>query len=198
MTTMKRVPLALLAGAAAVLVLASCNAVENKTRSASLLTVETILGKDFAGKQANYLESDVQFSSGSVAADAAIATLATTTLDPDPVMGVSQYEDVVIERIIVTYSRTDGRNVEGVDVPYPFESSLSVLVPVGQSASFSFLVVRAAAKLEPPLVDLVPVTQEKVLQVTAKIQFCGRDLANHAVEAVGYLPIFFANYADKN
>jgi hypothetical protein len=70
-------------------------------------------------------------------------------------------------------------------------------VEVGQSVEISFIVVRAAAKLEPPLLNLAEGRAEGTLNVTAKIDFYGHDLANRKVKATGYLTIVFANYIDQ-
>jgi hypothetical protein len=178
------------------LALYSCNPVEDDSRSASILRVENILGTDAEGKSGNFLQSDVLMSTGSVRADTATATLRTGTLDPDPLLGTSQYNDVVVTRYLVSYSRTDGRNTPGVDVPYPFEGSLSTVIRAGATASISFVIVREAAKLEQPLIRLVEVTEEQVLTCTAKVEFYGHDMVNKTVKATGYLTIYFANYAD--
>jgi hypothetical protein len=180
----------------AVLLFTSCNPIENKSKSASMLTVENLQGTDSNGQAASYLQSDVLKSDSTVTADTAAATLSAASLDPDPLMGTSQYSDILVTRYTVSYSRTDGKNVPGVDVPYPFEGSLSVLVKSGSSATFSLIVVREVAKLEPPLVALADSRAEGVLQVTARIDFYGQDLARRTVTATGYLAIFFANYAD--
>jgi hypothetical protein len=180
----------------AFLALYSCNPVEDDSRSASILRVENILGTDVEGKSGNFLQSDVLMSAGSVRADTATATLRTGTLDPDPLLGTSQYNDVVVTRYLVSYSRTDGRNTPGVDVPYPFEGSLSTVIRAGATASISFVIVREAAKLEQPLIRLVEVTEEQVLTCTAKVEFYGHDMVNKTVKATGYLTIYFANYAD--
>jgi hypothetical protein len=180
----------------AILLFTSCNPIENNSKSASMLTVENIQGTDISGQAASYLQSDVLKSNSTVTADTAAATLSAATLDPDPLMGTSQYSDILVTRYTVSYSRTDGKNVPGVDVPYPFEGSLSVLVKSGSSATFSLIVVREVAKLEPPLVALADSRAEGVLQVTARIDFYGRDPANRTVTATGYLAIFFANYTD--
>jgi hypothetical protein len=180
----------------AILLFTSCNPIENHSKSASVLTVENIQGTDINGQAANYLQSDVLLNNNTVTADTAAATLSAATLDPDPLLGTSQYSDILVTRYMVSYSRTDGKNVPGVDVPYPFEGSLSVLVKSGSSATFSLIVVREVAKLEPPLVALADLRAEGVLQVTARIDFYGQDLASRTVTTTGHLAIFFANYAD--
>ncbi len=180
--------------ASALLLFTSCNPVENKSKSGSMLMVENIQGTDANGQAASFLQSDVVKSDNTVTADTASVTLSAMTLDPNPLLGESQYNDILVTRYTVSYSRTDGRGVPGVDVPYPFEGSLSVLVKSGSSATFSAVVVREVAKLEPPLLSLVDSRAEGVLQVTARIDFYGKDLASRDVTATGYLAIFFANY----
>jgi hypothetical protein len=181
----------------AFLALYSCNPVEDDSRSASMLVVDNLLGTDAEGKSGNFLQSDVVLSTGSIKADSATATLRNLTVDPDPLLGTSPYNDIVVTRYLVSYTRTDGRNVPGVDVPYPFEGSMSTVVKVGSTASVSFVIVREVAKMEPPLVQLVDLGAEIVLACTAKIEFYGHDTTNRTVKATGYLTIYFANYADS-
>ncbi len=135
------------------LMLSACNPIEDDSKSSSMLIVESVRGQDNEGNAADYLQSDVK-REGSVFADIATATLRAETLDPDPLLGTSQYNDIIINRYTISYSRVDGKNTPGVDVPLPFEGSLSALVKVGNTTSFSFVVVREVAKLEPPLIGL--------------------------------------------
>jgi len=182
-----------------VILLFSCNPIENDTRSASLLYVEEITGTDIEENEVNYVQSDVAVESGgsgqvSVVADLVSATLGVKTIDPEPYYGTSQYNNVILTRYVVTYTRTDGNNTEGVDVPYSFEGSLSSEISVGSTQTFTLVIVRAAAKLEPPLIDLRDASGDVVLTVNAKIDFYGHDLANRTVSATGYITIYFANY----
>jgi hypothetical protein len=180
----------------AFLVLYSCNPVEDDSESASMLIVENMLGRDSNDKLGSFLQSDV-VTGGSIFADAATATLRAATLDPDPILGTSPYNDIVLTRYLVSYSRTDGRGVPGVDVPYPFEGSLSTVIKAGSTSTISFVIVREVAKIEPPLVELVDLGAEMVLTCTAKVEFYGHDNTNRTVKATGYLTIYFANYADS-
>jgi len=180
----------------------SCNPIEDETQSATMLIVNNITGYDIEGNEANFLQSDVlkvDETTGNtyVTADKAKATLSAQLLQPNAPLGASQYNSILVTRYVVSYIRTDGKSTEGVDVPYSFEGSLSTLVEVGQSVEISFIVVRAAAKLEPPLLNLAEGRAEGTLNVTAKIDFYGHDLANRKVKATGYLTIVFANYIDQ-
>jgi len=186
---------------AASFLLISCNPVENESQSASLLIVESLTGMDISGTEGFFLQSDVLIvdpatGAASVRSDSAKATFRATTLDPAPLLGTSQYNDIQITRYVVTYIRADGRNKEGVDVPYSFEGSLSAIIRIGISTSVSFVIVREVAKQEPPLFNLRAALPGDILNVTAKVDFYGRDLANKTVKATGMLPIFFANYGN--
>jgi hypothetical protein len=193
-TTKKTLRLALILSA--FFVLYSCNPVEDDSQSSSMLIVDNILGTDANGSSANFLQSDVVLTSGTIRADTATATFRAETLDPDPILGTSTYNDITVTRYVVSYSRTDGKSVPGTDVPYPFEGSLSTIVRVGSTSSVSFVIVREVAKMEPPLIDLVDLGSEVVLSCTAKVEFYGHDITNRTVKATGYLTVYFANYAD--
>ncbi|HHF52715.1 MAG: hypothetical protein J7L72_07585 [Candidatus Aminicenantes bacterium] len=186
---------------AVVILLFSCNPIENDTRSASLLYVEEITGTDIEDNEQNFLQSDVAVESGeegqvTVEADLVSATLGVKTINPEPIYGTSQYNNVILTRYVVTYTRSDGKNTEGVDVPYSFEGSLSSEIAVGSTQTISIVVVRAVAKLESPLIDLRDASGDVVLTVTAKVDFYGHDLADRAVSTTGYITIYFANYVN--
>jgi|WetSurMetagenome_2_1015567.scaffolds.fasta_scaffold271710_2 hypothetical protein len=183
-----------------ILMLSGCNPLEKQSKSTSFIIVENILSSDVSGQETNFLQSDVvRVNAGggtTVFADQAKATLRATMYDPAPILDPTQYNDIILDRYIVSYSRTDGKSRQGIDVPYTFEGSLTQLLKIGTSTSVSFVVVREVAKLELPLLDLVANRAEGVIEMTATIDFYGHDMINHTVKATGYLTIFFANYAD--
>jgi hypothetical protein len=189
--------LLILAVLPAILMLSACNPLEDNSKSSSFIIVESITGTDLSGNTASFLQSDVVLTSSIVTADIATASLRAALLDPAPILKPSQYNDIILDRYIVSYSRVDGKNRQGVDVPYAFEGSLSQILKVGSSVTLSFVVVREVAKLESPLIDLVQNRAEGVIEATAKIEFYGHDMVNNKVMATGYLTIFFANYADS-
>jgi hypothetical protein len=182
---------------AASIFLPACNPLEDESRSNSILLVENITGKDMSGTDAGFLQSDVVKKDNTIAADTAKATLSAKFMDPAPILGTSQYSDIVLTRYVVSFSRTDGRNRPGADVPFPFEGSLTTLVRVDSTASVNFVIVREAAKLEAPLINLRDSAYGDILNMTAKIEFYGHDLTDKAVKATGYLTVYFANYIDK-
>ena len=65
----------------------------------------------------------------------------------------SANNQVTITRYHVTYRRADGRNVQGVDVPYAFDGAATGTVPATSQLTLSFELVRHAAKEEAPLVS---------------------------------------------
>ena len=184
-----------------VFLLCSCNPVVDETRSASRLILENITGYNMDEQIANYLESDVLYVDpttqiGTIRADAASVSFSAELLDPLSINGPSSYNYITITRYIVSYFRSDGKNVEGVDIPYSFEGHLSTNVSIGSSVDLTFTIVRAIAKDEPPLVNLQMGRGDGVLTATAKVDFYGHDQANRNVTATGYLTIHFANYAN--
>jgi len=189
--------LLILAVLPAILMLSGCNPLEDDSKSSSFIIVESVTGKDAAGKAASFLQSDVVLTNSIVVADVATATLRASLLDPAPILKPGQFNDIMLDRYIVSYSRVDGKNRQGVDVPYSFEGALTKLLKIGTSTSISFVVVREVAKLESPLIDLAQNRAEGVIEATAKIEFYGHDLVENKVKATGYLTIFFANYADS-
>lgn len=181
----------------------ACNPVEDDSTSPSMIVVEAIRGTDANDKEADFLQSDVlevddTTQATSIKADVAVATLKATMLDPSPIRGISQWGDITLKRYVVSFSRTDGKNSPGVDIPYPFEASLTVLLKLNTSKDVGFVVVREVAKAEPPLVNLAGNRAEGVIQCTARIDFYGEDMTGKKVTATGTLPVFFANYADSN
>lgn len=180
----------------------SCNPIADESKSDSILVVVSVTGLDLEQNEVNYLQSDViSYSADSqqyyVTGDAAKATLTAKLLDPSTTVEASLYNSIQVTRYTVQYIRSDGKSVEGVDVPYSFEGAISTNIEIDASAEASFIVVREVAKQESPLVDLIEARDEGVLEVVAKIDFYGHDMTNNKVKATGYLTIFFANYIDE-
>jgi hypothetical protein len=102
---------------------------------------------------------------------------------------------VLIRSYEVRYFRTDGRAVEGVDVPYRITGQISTAIDVRDSGTsdVQIEVVRNQAKLEPPLSTIF---QTAVLTVTAEITLYGETIAGQAVTGSGRMQIDFADYGD--
>lgn len=177
-----------------------CNNNESKSQSSELLTIQSIFGKSVDGSLTTVLASDVVTIVNNVPTvieDQGVATVRNIPEDPS-LSNTSSWMDVIFERYHVAYTRADGRNQEGVDVPYGFDQPMTVNLQVSQSTSFGFTLVRATAKTEPPLVQLAqgPIGEDEI-SCTATITFFGHDLAGHPVSAQGTIAVNFANWADK-
>jgi len=179
----------------------SCNPLENKTASNTMLLLEILTGLDMEGNTVSYLESDVlridpDSGTQTIVADPAIAILKAKLLDPLPINPPSDYNNILLTRYTVNYFRSDGKNTEGVDIPYSFEGYLSTRLVVDVSTEIAFVIVRAVAKGEPPLLSIRDGRGEGVLTITARVDFYGHDMRDNTVIVTGYLTIYFANYAE--
>ena len=187
-----------------ILLYVACNPLSDDTRSASLLIIETLTGTDMEGNLANFLQSDVIYQdpedpeSGTIYADAALVSFRAQLLDPASLTGPSHFNDITVTRYVVSYIRADGRNTEGVDIPYSFEGNLSVVVPIDSGVEANFIIVREVAKLEPPLIGLHEWRDAGVINCTAKVDFYGQDQVGNTIKATGYLTVYFANYANES
>ena len=185
------------------LVMTGCLAKEDDSTSASFLVINSLTGKDLEGTDGSTIVfSDVVTSSGSIVNDNGVASITTLTYNPlEDSAGndITFYMNVIVDQIDVEFMRTDGRNVEGVDVPYSFTQPMNMIVPVDEVVDIPFVLIRHVAKLEPPLFALSQVpNQGKVLQLVAKVTVHGKDLGGHRVAPVsGYVSVWCANFADS-
>lgn len=186
----------------AVLVLSSCVAKEDDTTSASFLVINSLTGNDLEGNAGSTtVFSDVDMG-GSIVNDNGVALVSTLTYNPledSEEHDITYYMNVIVDQIDVEFMRTDGRNVEGVDVPYRFTQPINMIVPVDEEVEIPFIIIRHVAKLEAPLFALREITsQGVVLQLVAKVTLHGKDLGGHRVAPVsGYLSVWCSNFADS-
>jgi hypothetical protein len=108
---------------------------------------------------------------------------------------LSENNLVTINRYRVTFTRADGRNTPGVDVPYPFDGAVTFTVPETGSSG-TFLLVRPQAKLEPPLIGLRGGGGAIALTTLAEVTFYGRDQVGNDVTASASMTVTFADYGD--
>ncbi len=175
----------------------SCNVLENKTRSGSTLILDSILDNN---AEKTVIDSDVciyneDTDSCTVKEDLASATVRNVPLNPDA--ETSYYGDVIIKKYRVSFTRHDGKNKEGVDVPYTFVEDINVSVKINGQTTFSFVIVPVRAKIEPPLIRLVGGGNESVIQTTAHVTFYAEDMAGHQMEIEGNIDVYFADWADE-
>jgi hypothetical protein len=100
---------------------------------------------------------------------------------------------ITIERYHVKYIRADGRNTQGVDVPYEWDGAIRVTI-TDAPTTFGFLLVRHQAKDEAPLVLLSG--SGVILTAIAQITFFGRDQNGNDISIVGELTVNFGNFGD--
>jgi hypothetical protein len=101
---------------------------------------------------------------------------------------------VTINRYHVKFERTDGKNVQGTDVPYEFDSAITVTIPGDGQATGSFEIVRHSAKLEAPLRALV--SSGNFISTIATVTFYGRDQAGNDVIVTARMGVNFGDFGD--
>lgn len=115
----------------------------------------------------------------------------------DPSSPLSPTNSVTLTRYRVVFKRTDGRNTQGVDVPYAFDGAVTATIPAdGSTATFGFVLVRAAAKEEAPLKALAGAGGALYISTLAEITFFGRDQAGNEVQVTGMITVNFADWGD--
>jgi hypothetical protein len=173
---------------------ASCGSVREGTGTSFLIIdgMEFAPGNDRTQFEST-LHSDVNTPGGNFD-DLAQATFRVGLKDPGSAAAANtptQNQFITIDRYHVRFFRADGRNTQGVDVPYEFDGAFTATVgddPV-QSA---FVVVRHDAKREAPLAILG--SNRLILTIIAEITFYGRDQTGHETQAVARASIDFGNF----
>lgn len=192
---------------------ASCGDVVRDGRSPVFLVVDSlgaIAGGSTEKTATAYLASDVQRLDTKPApctdtspcpttyGDAGEATFHLEMKDigsPGSITSPSSNNQVTLRRYHVTYRRADGRNTPGVDVPYGFDGAATITVPMDKTATVGFELVRNAAKMEAPLVQLI--TNPTVITTIADVTFYGQDLVGNDIQASGSIQVDFGNFADR-
>jgi hypothetical protein len=123
------------------------------------------------------------------------ATIAVALKDPS--IAATGINAVTITRYHVEFRRSDGRNAPGTDVPYAFDGGVTATIPVGGTGEVIFDLVRHAAKLEPPLRNLVGAGGRIFISTIAEITFYGRDQNGNEVIASGMMDVSFGDFGDE-
>jgi len=195
--------------AALVLATASCGDMAREGRAPVYLVINSLTGaaggaggaRTFGGT----LFSDVQVLVTSPAPCTTAAPCATFFADTgqaviamapkDSTVAPSSNNQVTISRYHVQYTRADGRNTPGVDVPYPFDGAVTVTLSGTSAATISFELVRHIAKQESPLVQLIQNPQ--VITTIANVTFYGRDVTGNDISVTGSITVEFGNFGDS-
>lgn len=143
----------------------------------------------------NVLESDVRTGTN-ICPDVVAVRVENHAKNPNaPAVGGFR-DDIVIERYEVRYFRSDGRGVEGVDVPYRISGNLAFEIIGEEATSVDIEVVRRQAKIEPPLSQLVGNGGAWIVTMFAEITLHARTTTGVATNtATGRLQITFADFA---
>ncbi len=182
---------------------ASCGSLTKQGQSASYLTIQNLEGASGANPAtlANTLQSDVLTIVKGVPTifeDPGAVTFRLGLKDPGSSGSPSSptaNNYITVTGYHVAYIRADGRNTPGVDVPYPFDGSITVTV-VGGTTDASFVLVRAQAKREAPLAALAYGGGADQISAIAEVTFYGHDQTGVPVSVVGRISIDFADWGD--
>jgi hypothetical protein len=184
----------------AVVLATSCSKAIRTGQSPAYLVLSSLTGTAgggaLAGTASSNLSSDVitrvpaLTGTPTIFADTGQATLQLQMRDV--LLSPSAVNAVTLTQYHVKFIRSDGRNVQGVDVPYEFDGGLGITV--SGTTSVGFVLVRNQAKLEAPLTGLV--NNGQVLSTIAEVTFYGHDQNGRAVSVSGRLDVAFANFGD--
>ena len=190
--------------ATAVLVLASvsCGTLTRQGTSPSYLIVQELEAASGADDTTfnGVLLSDVLTvvdGSPSIFNDVARVTFGLGLKDPGPAatpVAPTQANWITLDRYHVRYVRSDGHNIEGVDVPYAFDGGITGTV--SDQTTISFQIVRHQAKIEAPLAALA--TNGVIISTIAEITFYGHDQTGRAVSTTVTFSVNFGNFADPS
>ncbi|MDQ3070916.1 MAG: hypothetical protein M3R55_14460 [Acidobacteriota bacterium] len=176
----------------------SCTSAVLQGTGSSFLIVDSLVGFANDEETGTNLQSDV-LTEGSVIEDEGIVTFRLGMKDPGSGTSPttpSANNAITISRFRVAYTRTDGRNVQGVDVPFAFEGAFTVTVRGEGTTEANFSLVRAQAKAEAPLRALRGGFGSSILSTIAEVTFYGKDQTGRAVTVVGRISVDFADFAD--
>ncbi len=193
-----------LVGATALLSLLSpltgCTTRQMEGASPSYLIIDEIVAasggapEQFGGN----LASDVVGKDGAIFADIAQASVRMALKDPGSQASPNVPTTtnwVTVTRYHVKFVRSDGRNVQGVDVPYEFDGGVTFTALPSPAVS-TFTLVRVQSKLEAPLKALANGLGD--ISTIAEITFYGTDQAGREVSVTGRIGVNFANWADPD
>ena len=144
------------------------------------------------------LTSDVRLSNGTVCPDLVPLRLENHFKNP-AVTNTGFRHDFTVERYEVRYYRSDGRNTEGVDVPYRISGNVAQEVREESDAVLNLEVVRRQAKLEPPLANLKNLGGPIIVTMFADVTLHARTTTDQTTNEINArLQIDFADFVDSS
>jgi hypothetical protein len=180
---------------------ASCGSVREGTGTSFLIIdamefSEATDPESFVGNAASDVETVID-EVPTTFNDLARVTFRVGLKDPGPAGATAptQNQWITINRYHVRYFRADGRNTQGVDVPYEFDGAFTTTVGAANVRPV-FTYVRHAAKNEAPLAALK--RNGIIMTIIAEITFYGQDQTGHEVSASSRVSVEFGNFGDEN
>ncbi|MCC7125258.1 MAG: hypothetical protein IT178_10450 [Acidobacteria bacterium] len=199
--------------AAAAFVTSACGEVARTGRSPAYLQIESLegasgatpdeFGATVSSDVLTLVEQDIngqKVKVPTIYGDIGRVSFRVGLKDPGPTGAPttpSSLNAITVTRYRVVYRRSDGRNTQGVDVPYAFDGAFTVTVPASGTGGAGFDLVRIAAKREPPLANMAGNLGGALFITTiAEITFYGKDQAGNDVSATGTMSVSFADFGD--
>ena len=210
MTRMRNISRILVAAAAAI-ASTSCGDVVRTGRAPVFLVIDSLAAAkgDDDQKFSSFLLSDVitivttpapcttESPCPTIFNDPGQATLRLAPKDIGPVGAATPTtnNEVTITRVHVKYRRADGRNIQGVDVPYEVDAAATATVPATGTVTMGFQLVRHTSKEESPLIQLK--NNGAIIATIAEVTLYGRDRVGNDISAMGMIEVDFGNFGDK-
>jgi PKD repeat protein len=178
---------------------AGCTQKQKEGDSSSYLIMQSLQASAGAepDKFSDVLGSDVR-TFGAVYDDLVKVNLKLGLKDPGSTTNPSvptSANFVTVSRYRVVFTRPDGRNTPGVDVPAPFEGAATFTVTETGGTGVMTL-VRAQAKTESPLSALAGQGGTQFIPAIAQVTLDGTDQAGRAVTVQGSISVNFADWID--
>jgi hypothetical protein len=180
----------------------ACGQLTREGTSSSYLVISQLEGSPgLTGNFGSTLASDVlnvdpQTKAQSVAADQGQVTLSLALKDPGSSTNPntpSPNNYITVTQYHVEYVRSDGRNTQGVDVPYAFDGGVTATVQ--NQTTIGFTLVRIQAKQEAPLQALQFQGGAGAISTIAHVTFYGHDQTGREVSVTGNIEVNFADWA---
>ena len=196
-----RVLWAAAAALSAALVLPGCTSQQTQGASSSYLIIDSMVAArgNTPDEESGTLDSDVLHTTGStgtVFPDVARFLLRLGMKDPGSPTNPTEPTSanfITVTRYHVKFVRADGRNVQGVDVPYEFDGGATATVRA-EGAELMITLVRQSAKLESPLMALRGMGGQIVIGTIAEVTLYGKDQAGRDVSVKGSISVNFADF----